>query len=274
MIMAHNSYNKKGYQEKQSLIMKENWKKGIFDFIYKRENRNCDKKGCTNIFEVTLSDPKIYCSKNCCEIVNNSRREPMSEWQKIKISKTLLGRKYRGLKNPFKGKVKVARVEIICDNPKCKKIFLVERWMKRKYCSNQCAMAITGGKPTSPKASRGKAGIRKDISETIYFYSRWEANYARILNYLGIKWEYEPKTFNLEVQNYTPDFYLPNENKYIEIKNFLWKYSIIRDEKFRTLYPDVILELLLKEDYLKLQEKYAKFIKNWEYNNSKFIINH
>lgn len=272
--MAHNSYNKKEYQEKQSLIMKENWKKGIFDFIYKRENRNCDKKGCTNIFEVTLSDPKIYCSKNCSAIVNNSRREPMSEWQKIKISKTLLGRKYRGLKNPFKGKVKVARVEIICDNPKCKKIFLVERWMKRKYCSNQCAMAITGGKPTSPKASRGKAGIRKDISETIYFHSRWEANYARMLNYLDIKWEYEPKTFNLEVQNYTPDFYLPNENKYIEIKNFLWKYSIIRDEKFRTLYPDVILELLLKEDYLKLQEKYAKFIKNWEYNNSKFIINH
>ena len=132
-------------------------------------------------------------------------------------------------------------------------------------------MAITGGKPTSPKASRGKAGIRKDISETIYFHSRWEANYARVLNYLGVKWEYEPKTFDLETQNYTPDFYLPATDEYIEVKNFLWKYSKIRDEKFRALYPDIRLKLLLKEDYLKLQNKYAVLISNWEYNNSSFV---
>ncbi len=130
-----------------------------------------------------------------------------------------------------------------------------------------------GGKPTSAKASRGKAGIRKDISETIYFHSRWEANYARMLNYLGVKWEYEPKTFDLGMQNYTPDFYLPETDEYIEVKNFLWKYSKIRDEKFRKLYPGIKLKMILKEDYLKLQEKYAKLIKDWEYNNSPFGMN-
>ncbi len=250
--------------------MKENWKKGVFDFIYKREKRKCVRKECKSIFEVAKSDSKMYCSSNCSAIVNNAKRGPMPVEQKAKISETLKGRKDRGFKNPFKGKIKVARVEIICNNPKCKRIFLIERWMKRKYCSNVCAMAITGGKPTSPKASRGKAGIRKDISETIYFHSRWEANYARVLNYLNVRWEYEPKTFDLETQNYTPDFYLPDSNEYVEVKNFLWKYSKVRDEKFRKLYPKIKLQLLLKEDYLKLQNKYAKFIVNWEFNSSPF----
>lgn len=199
--------------------------------------------------------------------MNNAKRGPMSAEQKIKISRALSGRN-----NPHTGIIKIPRVKIICANPKCKKIFLIERWMKRKFCSNKCAMAVIGGKPTSPKASRGKAGIRKDISKTIYFYSRWEANYARLLNYLGIKWEYEPKTFDLGSQNYTPDFYLPNSDTYIEIKNFLWKYSKIRDRKFRKLYPNIKLKLILKKDYLKLENKYSHLIKNWEYKNSPFVI--
>src|SRR3989344_245662 len=106
--MAHHSYEKKEYQDLQSRIMKENWKKGVFNFVYKREKRKCARKECENIFEVKKSDPKIYCSKNCSAIVNNSKRGPMSFEQKIKISKTLQGRKHAGFENPFKGKIKVA----------------------------------------------------------------------------------------------------------------------------------------------------------------------
>lgn len=252
------------------MIMKKNWKKGFFDFIYKREIRKCSRKECKNIFQVQKSDPKMYCFSRCAALINNAKRGPMPEEQKLKISKTFQERKIKGFESPFKGKIKVARIEIICANPKCNKVFLIERWMKRKYCSNACAMAVRGGKPTSPKASRGKAGIRKDISETIYFHSRWEANYARVLNYLGVKWEYEPKTFDLETQNYTPDFYLPNTDEYIEVKNFLWKYSKIRHDKFRKLHPKIKLTLLMKEDYLKLQNRYGKLIGSWEFSNSPF----
>ena len=268
--MLHHSYNKKEYREKQSAITKANWRKGIFDFMYRKDKRICARKDCGKKFEVIHSDPKIYCSQSCAATVNNANRGPMFVEQKIKISKALKGRKSKGFESPFKGKIKIERVKIICANPKCKKVFLIERWMKRKYCSNQCTMAVVGGKPTSPKAARGKAGIRKDISKTIYFYSRWEANFARLLNYLGIEWVYEPKTFDLGSQNYTPDFYLPKFNTYIEVKNFLWKYSRIRDEKFRKLYPNIKLNLLLKEDYSKLENKYSPLIKNWEYKNSPF----
>ncbi len=266
--MSHNSYHKKEYRKKQSAITKANWKKGVFDFTRKREKRICGRNGCGRKFEAIYSDPKIYCSQSCSAIVNNAKRGPMSAEQKIRIGKAL-----RGRKNPRAGEIIVPRVEIICANTKCKKVFLVERWKKRKYCSNQCTMAVVGGKPTSPRASRGKAGIRKDISKTIYFYSRWEANFARLQNYLGVKWEYEPKTFDLGSQNYTPDFYLPKSNTYIEVKNFLWKYSKIRDEKFRKLFPDIKLQLLLKEDYQKLENKYSELIPNWEFRNSPFNVN-
>ena len=89
-----------------------------------------------------------------------------------------LGGKYR------RGMVIVPRKEVICANPNCKSRFLVERWKKTKFCSNHCAMRVIGGQPTSPRASRGKAGIRNDISTRVYFYSRWEANFARLMRYM------------------------------------------------------------------------------------------
>jgi len=263
--MVYDFYNSNDYKKKQSVITKENWKKGIFNFRFKKEKRICTRKGCGKTFEVIPSSPKIYCSQNCAARVNNKKREPPSIETRLKVAKTLKGRK-----NPHKGEKKVSRVETICANSRCRKIFLRERWTNRKFCSNKCAIEVIGGKPTSPRAARGKAGIRKDISKTIYFYSRWEANVARLFNYFGIKWIFQPKTFDLVSQNYTPDFYLPDYNIYIEVKNFLWKYSKIRDRKFRKLYPDIKLILLLKKDYLELEKKYSHLIENWEYENSPF----
>ncbi len=108
-------------------------------------------------------------------------------------------------------------------------------------------MKIIGSRPTSPKASKGKNGVRYDISPTINFYSRWEANIARLFTFLNVRWEYAPKSFDIGGQMYTPDFYLPEENKYVEVKNFWWSYSKIRDEKFRSRYPAITLDVILKE---------------------------
>lgn len=127
-------------------------------------------------------------------------------------------------------------------------------------------MAVVGGRPTSPKAARGKSGIRPDIDPKIYFFSRWEANYARILNLGNIKWIHQPKRFRLRSQNYTPDFYLPESNTYIEIKNFLSDYSSRRDREFRELYPNEKLIMILKDEYKELEKKYSPLIPNWEFS--------
>lgn len=252
-------YDSQAYRTRQSLITKLNWQLGKLDILRKRIEKRCCRDGCTNIFYTIPADPKKYCSRNCAAKINNTKRKT-SEITKKMISKALIGRP-----SPFKGIIKIERVKMLCQNPQCARQIIYERWKVRKYCSNKCAMSVIGGKATSPRAARAKAGIRSDLGDT-YFYSRWEANFVRLLNFLGVKWIYQPEIFDLKSQKYTPDFYLPEFNLYVEIKNFLSDYSRQRDEKFRILYPKEDLILILKEDYYKLQDEFAKYIHNWEYS--------
>lgn len=251
-------YSLASYREKQRKITKLNWSEGKFNFLYKKIDRICKRHGCGKMFTTIPSDPKKYCSQSCSAKTNNTGRTLSLKTRK-KISLAITGMTYPSRGGPT---MKI----FICGNPDCKKAFSAEAWRHVKYCSNKCAMFIIGGRPTSPRAARAKAGIRQDIDPKIYFFSRWEANYARILNFLGSKWIHQPKRFRLKSQYYTPDFYLPEQNTYIEIKNFLADYSKKRDGEFRELYPKEKLILILKSDYQKLEKKYTPFIKEWEFS--------
>ena len=88
---------------------------------------------------------------------------------------------------------------------------------------------------------------------------------ARIYNLVGIKWLYAPKIFNLDKHTYRPDFYLPDFDTYVEVKNYLGSYSLERDQNFRKLYPNIKLELILKVDYIEIKSNYKYFITNWEF---------
>ena len=59
--------------------------------------------------------------------------------------------------------------------------------------------------------------------ETVYngyrFRSRLEARWAVFFDALGIEYQYEPEGFDLGEDGwYLPDFYLPNEKLYVEVK--------------------------------------------------------
>ncbi len=248
--------------------MRNKWAAGTFDFLKKREVRKCLRTDCDTSFVVIHTDPKKYCSSSCAAATVNVGRK-LSLATRLKISHTLTRRGYDGYVHPSKGSIKVPRIERICGNAACGKRMVIERWKKTKYCSNKCQMKVVGGQPTSPKASKGKNGIREDISPVINFYSRWEANIARLYTYLGVKWEYAPVTFDIGGQKYTPDFYLPEKEIYVEVKNFWWEYSRMRDQKFRKRYPHIQLEVILKEQYLRYEQRYAEKIPEWEYKNGK-----
>src|SRR5659263_489952 len=69
---------------------------------------------------------------------------------------------------------------------------------------------------------RKKSGRRADLNNT-FFRSSWEANMARYYNYIGVKWQFEPKMFIFNTirrgsVSYTPDFYLPEEDRWVEVK--------------------------------------------------------
>ena len=258
-------YTSASYRIRQSERTKANWLSGRMDFLRKATAHRCERSGCRNSFVSVPSDAKKYCSHGCAAIVNNSERTH-SLATKEKIRRALAGRKYPD-------RPKASPKFSICLNPKCQKEFILRFWRPMnnpiKYCSRMCAIRDVGSRPTSPRAARARAGIRPDISQTIYFFSRWEANFARLMNFLRIKWVHQPRTFQLHSQKYTPDFYLPEMGTYIEIKNFLSAYSRNRDEEFRRLYPDLELLLILKDEYLALQNTYAHKIPLWEYSTSR-----
>jgi len=86
--------------------------------------------------------------------------------------------------------------------------------------------------------------------KNINMRSSWEVKYAKYLDSKNIKWEYEPRFFNLkELGNYFPDFYLPSYNKYIEIKGY---GKLEKVNAFRKLYPNEVIEVLKRNDLIKL----------------------
>lgn len=106
-----------------------------------------------------------------------------------------------------------------------------------------------------------------------FFRSSWEANYARYLDYNNIKWEYEPKTFTFPLDRgttrYTPDFYLPETNVWVEVKGYMDKKSQIKVVRFRKYYPQEKLVLICGGEYRDLDRKYRHIIPNWEQRNAR-----
>lgn len=54
----------------------------------------------------------------------------------------------------------------------------------------------------------------------IYFKSSWEQMVAKLMDRLNIEWLYEPKIFKVDKYFYTPDFYLPELNLWLEVKGY------------------------------------------------------
>jgi len=74
--------------------------------------------------------------------------------------------------------------------------------------------------------------------------SSWEVAYAEYLDKNKIKWLYESKTFNLGDTTYTPDFYLPEFNLYVEVKGW-WRDDAKKKFKiFKRKYKDIKIKIL------------------------------
>ena len=256
--MPYAFYSSNEYRKKQALTTKSAWKRGV----YKNKVRPlvlkiCKNKQCSRIFYTKPSEPKIFCSRSCSASFNNLGRIH-SEFSKMKISEKISKLPHR----KFPDRIK--RVRLVCRA--CGRAFEVQPYLSKiqKYCSVKCSISTTGKMTTSPKASKGKFGIREDVSPSIIFYSTWEANVARVFNLVNINWRYAPKIFDLGEHTYRPDFYLSDFDIFIEVKNFMGNYSLQRDSLFRKKYPNVKLELIMKKDYLSIRDNYKELISNWE----------
>ena len=85
----------------------------------------------------------------------------------------------------------------------------------------------------------------------VWFKSSWEANFAKWCDGSGIEWKYEPKAFKLELNNktthYTPDFYLPEFDLWIEVKGYWRKDAFEKYQQFQKEYKNINIELFNKD---------------------------
>lgn len=93
-----------------------------------------------------------------------------------------------------------------------------------------------------------------------------EEEFARLLDFYRVRWHYEPRAFVLDwedgraPENFSPDFYLPELDLYVELTTMRQRLATVKNRKLRRLrelYPEVNIILLNRRDYHRLLTKYG-----------------
>jgi DNA-directed RNA polymerase subunit RPC12/RpoP len=80
--------------------------------------------------------------------------------------------------------------------------------------------------------------------------SSWEVLVSRFLTLSNIKWKYEPKRFYFDNTSYTPDFYIPEFDCFIEIKGWMRDSNKKKLNRFKSLFPDIIVTIWTKKELM------------------------
>jgi hypothetical protein len=104
-------------------------------------------------------------------------------------------------------------------------------------------------------------------SRAIAFANESEREFARILDFYQIRWEYEPTTFPISWdeagyvrESFTPDFYLPDYGLFIELTTMRQSLVTRKNRKLRLFkehYPDIPIKLFYGKDYKALLAKFG-----------------
>ncbi len=115
--------------------------------------------------------------------------------------------------------------------------------------------------------SAGPSGGQDRLGRVKRFAHESEHRFARILDFYGVRWEYEPVEFALDwdecgrpTSGFRPDFWLPEPGLFVELTTLSQPLVTKKNGKVRRmaeLYPDVRLTLLYQRDTLDLLSKYG-----------------
>ena len=101
----------------------------------------------------------------------------------------------------------------------------------------------------------------------IVFSHPSEQQFAKVLDFYGIEWRYEPTTFPLTWttegqirEAFSPDFYLVQEDLYVELTTLRRKLMRLKHRKIRRLrelYPEVNIRLWNRKDFGRFLERFG-----------------
>lgn len=105
------------------------------------------------------------------------------------------------------------------------------------------------------------------ITEETRFAHDSERRFARILDFYGVSWEYEPVEFVLRwddqgrpTSGFRPDFWLPARRLFVELTTMnqpLVTKKNAKVRRLRELYPEIRVKVLYQRDTLALLAKYG-----------------
>lgn len=172
-----------------------------------------------------------------------------------------------------------------------------------KVLCTKCHDGDTKKKEKTPKTglqasyAKMKKGVRKDIHPTYSFKSATEANFARVLNYLGLQWKYEERAFSFAEYKTRPHVYIMDFEivgstdpggslplGFYEVKGYMTGSARQKFRRLKKNYPEeasrttcVIYNKYKKADiefckslgfnylfYSDFVEKYSEIIPGWE----------
>src|SRR5215217_5272207 len=120
----------------------------------------------------------------------------------------------------------------------------------------------------SPDPRGGAPVDWRPMASSTPFAHASEAEMARILDFYAVRWDYEPHTFpilwNLDgdvVESFSPDFYLPDLELYLEMTTLRQKLVRKKNRKLRRireLYPDIRVKLFYARDFRALMLKFGR----------------
>ncbi|HEX2909807.1 MAG TPA: hypothetical protein VH186_03295 [Chloroflexia bacterium] len=94
-----------------------------------------------------------------------------------------------------------------------------------------------------------------------------EAEFARVLTFYRIRWQYEPHQFPLEwhpdgsiARMFSPDFYLPDFDLYAELttqKQDLVTRKNAKLRRLRELYPEINIRLFYRKDLQRVLGRFG-----------------
>ena len=94
-----------------------------------------------------------------------------------------------------------------------------------------------------------------------------EAELAHVLDFYGIEWRYEPMTFPLAwdehgnvIEAFSPDFYLVQQDLYVELTTLRQKLMRFKHRKIRRLkelYPEINIRLWNRKDFEHFLERFG-----------------
>jgi hypothetical protein len=235
-------------------------------------------KNCGNDFSVvkSKSNNRKYCSDQCtktdedyCKNLSNTKQQKLEKDAEYRKRVKQQGKKV-GMISPSKEAIQ-KRLNTIQNRYSDDQIYgwcsqggsTGEPWNKGMTKEDderiqRAAKKLVGHDPFHG-CGWGKGGFREDIGH--YVRSIWEANIARVYQYLSWDYEYEPNSFELgDKSTYRPDFYLPQFEWYIEISGYVSDKKLWKVDQFRKLHGK--LEHLTEKDYKKI---YRAFRNNIEF---------